>query len=335
MRLAQSLGGEAVTIPGGDRRIADDVIGYSQANNVTQIIIGKSTRSRWFEILHGSVVHDLVRRSGNISVNVIAGDEIVGEPIPKKTVGAAEGAIRSIRARMSLRSLRSPLALGVSAVIHPWFGIENVDLVFLTAVVGVAVRYGLWPSLFASVAASLCYNFFFLPPIYTFTIARSDQCRGFLLLHRHGGGRVERGGARAHAGGRGDGAARAPPSRFTLFSRKLAGVGTLDDVLWATAYQTASMLKVRVVLLLPENGSIAVKTGYPPEDILDEADLAAAKWAWENNRAGWTRFGYASRCQASVSAHAHRPWRHRRGRHRQRQGRVRFSRPISAACSMP
>ena len=68
------------------------------------------------------------------------------------------------------------------------------------------------------------------------------------------------------------------------FSRKLAGAGTLDDVLWATAYQTALMLQVRVVLLLPSNGSIAVKTGYPPEDTLDEADLAAAKWTFENDR---------------------------------------------------
>src|SRR6202030_278417 len=73
LRLAQSLGGEAVTLPASDRHIADDVIGYAHAHNVTQIIIGKSTRSRWFEILHGSVVHDLVRRSGNISVHVIAG----------------------------------------------------------------------------------------------------------------------------------------------------------------------------------------------------------------------------------------------------------------------
>jgi two-component system sensor histidine kinase KdpD len=69
-----------------------------------------------------------------------------------------------------------------------------------------------------------------------------------------------------------------------VFSKKLAGVGTLDDVLWATAYQTALMLKVRVVLLLPENGSIAVRAGYPPEDMLDEADIAAAKWAWQNDR---------------------------------------------------
>src|SRR5579862_2415532 len=90
LRLAEALGGEAVTIPGGDRSIAEDVIGYALANNVTQIIIGKSARTRWFEILHGSVVHDLVRRSGNISVNVIAGDDLTGDPIPRKTVRAAE-----------------------------------------------------------------------------------------------------------------------------------------------------------------------------------------------------------------------------------------------------
>src|SRR5436853_354286 len=75
MRLAEALGGEALTIPGVGRRIADDVINFAHANNVTQIIIGKSTRSWWFELTRGSVVHDLVRRSGNISVHVIAGDE--------------------------------------------------------------------------------------------------------------------------------------------------------------------------------------------------------------------------------------------------------------------
>ena len=77
--------------------------------------------------------------------------------------------------------------------------------------------------------------------------------------------------------------ARTTEALYT-FSRKLAGTGTLDDVLWATAYQIALMLKMRVVILLPEHGTIAVKAGYPPEDTLDEADVAAAKWAWENDR---------------------------------------------------
>ena len=283
LRLAEALGGEAITIPGGDRSIADDVIDYARANNMTQVIIGKTSRSRWFEILHGSVVHDLVRRSGNISVHVIAGDDIVGEPIPKKTVRTAEEAEPFDPRPYAIALVAVAIALGVGEAIQSWFRIENVDLVFLTAVVGVAVRYGLWPSIFASVAASLCYNFFFLPPIYTFTIADPTNVAAFFffiviaIVVSNVGARVRTQAVVAM------GRARATESLYA-FSRKLAGVGALDDVLWATAYQTALMLKVRVVLLLPENGSIAVKAGYPPEDTLDSADLAAANWAWENNR---------------------------------------------------
>lgn len=44
---------------------------FARANNVTQIVIGKSSRSWWFELVRGSVVHDFVRRAGNISVHVI------------------------------------------------------------------------------------------------------------------------------------------------------------------------------------------------------------------------------------------------------------------------
>ena len=283
LRLAQALGGEPVTIPGGDRRIADDVIGYAHANNVTQIVIGKSTRSRWFEIVHGSVVHDLVRRSGNISVHVIAGEDIVGEPIQKKTVRTAD-AEKPFDLRPYLVALAAvAVALGVGSIILPWLGIENVDLAFLTAVVGIAVRYGLWPSLFASVVASLCYNFFFLPPIYTFTITDPTNVAAFFffvvmaLVVSNVAARVRTQAITAM------GRARTTESLY-VFSRKLAGVGTLDDVLWAMAYQTALMLKVRVVLLLPENGSIAVKAGYPPEDTLGDADIAAAKWAWDSDR---------------------------------------------------
>src|SRR5215218_3152203 len=62
-------------------------------------------------------------------------------------------------------------ALGVALLLYPIAGVENVDLVFLTAVIAVAVRYGLWPSLLGCVASVLAYNFFFFAPFYTFTVA--------------------------------------------------------------------------------------------------------------------------------------------------------------------
>jgi two-component system sensor histidine kinase KdpD len=71
------------------------------------------------------------------------------------------------------------------------------------------------------------------------------------------------------------------------FSRKLAAIVSLDDLLWATAYQMAAMLKLRVVLLLPEHPdseTIVVRGAYPPEDEMDDADLAAARWCWQSNR---------------------------------------------------
>jgi two-component system, OmpR family, sensor histidine kinase KdpD len=283
LRLAEKLGGQAVTIPGGAPKIADDLIAYAESRNVTHIIVGKSSRSRWFEIVHGSVVHDLVRRSGNISVHVIAGDADGGDRVPKKTVRTADRAEAFDPKRYIVALAFVGLALGVSKVIQPRLGIENVDLVFLTAVVGVAVRYGLLPSLVASVAASLCYNFFFLPPLYQFTIADPTNIVAFFFfivmaaIVSNVAARVRTQALTAV------GRARTTESLYA-FSRKLAGAGPLDDVLWATAFQAALMLKVRVVLLLPEGDTIAVKAGYPPEDSLDEADLAAARWAWQNNQ---------------------------------------------------
>src|SRR6185312_3241692 len=283
LRLAEALGGEALTIPGVGRRIADDLVSFAQANNVTQIIIGKATRSWWFEILRGSVVHDLVRRAGNISVNVIAGDELPVSPAAKTAVQTAARP-EPFDARPYLMAL-AIMALGLVAaeLIQPIFGIENVDLVFLTAVVGVAVRFGLWPSLLASVVGSLCYNFFFLPPVYTFTITDPTNVAAFFffmliaILVSNVAARVRTQAVTAI------GRVRTTESLYA-FSRKLAGTATLDDVLWATAYQIALLLNARLGAALPDEGVITVNARYPTEDILDSADLAAARWAWENDR---------------------------------------------------
>ncbi|RYC29444.1 sensor histidine kinase KdpD [Lichenibacterium minor] len=285
LRLADRLGGEAVTVPGAGRRLADDVIAYARDNNVTHVVMGKSERSKLFELWHGSVVQDLVRRSGNISVHVIAGDAVAdGEQMPKKTVRAAHDANPTDVWPYLAGLAATIVALGGSEVVQRFFAVQTVELVFLTAIVLVAVRYGLYPSLAAVVMGSLCYNFFFLPPIYTFTIADPSNIAALFfftvvaVLVSNLAARTRSEAVVAK------GRARATEALYG-FSRKLASCGNLDDVLWATVFQVASMLKVRVVVLLPEADRIAVKAGYPPEDQLDDADIAAAKWCFDNDRA--------------------------------------------------
>ena len=138
------------------------------------------------------------------------------------------------------------------------------------------MRYGLWPSLLASVVASLCYNFFFLPPVYTFTITDPTNVAAFFffmliaVLVSNVAARVRTQAVAAH------GRARTTESLYA-FSRKLAGHRDARRRAVGDRLPDRLMLKVRVVLLLPEDGAIAVKAGYPPEDQLDEADVAAAQ----------------------------------------------------------
>lgn len=283
LRLAQHLEGDAVTVPGGDGRVSADVVAYARANNITHIVIGKSNRSRWFEILHGSVVHELVRRAGDISVHVVAGSKPTQILASRASVAVAESGWRPDWRAYLKSTMVVAAAIGFGMVLWPWLGVEHIAQIFLTGVVTVAVWFGLLPSLYASVLSAACYNFFFTDPYHTFLISRPREIISVVFFtivavivsNVAARARAQTVAAKARA--------RTTESLYS-FSRKLAGAGTLDDVLWASAHQMASMLKLRVVILLPENGTVAVRAGVPPDDTLVDADIAAARWAWEHNR---------------------------------------------------
>ena len=175
------------------------------------------------------------------------------------------------------------VATPFAMALRQYLNISNIALVYLTAVLVSAVMYGLGPSLLACLVGVLAYNFFFLPPVYSFTIADPENLVALVAFAI-----VAVIASNLAASVRGQAIAARHRAKITEdlyhFSRKLGAAVTLDDLLWATAHQIALMLKVRVVLLLPEGGSVAVKAGFPPEDMLEDADLAAAKWAWEKNR---------------------------------------------------
>ena len=202
MRLAEALGGEALTIPGVGRRIADDVIHFAHANNVTQIIIGKSTRSWWFELTRGSVVHDLVRRAGNISVHVIAGDEEgVAKPAVQTAARQEPFNPRPYHDGAAVRRDRPRRGRADPAHVR-WHRKRRS---------GVSHRRGRRRCALRPVAVDACERRgvavlqFLLPAAGLYLHHhRSDQCRRVLLLHADRASGLQRRGAGALAGRYGD-----------------------------------------------------------------------------------------------------------------------------------
>ena len=280
LRLAERMGGVAATVPAASE--ADGVIQFARANNVTHIVTMAGRGSRWQDFLAPSLAQEIVRRAGEMSVHVVPerGDA-------KDVAKPSEPARPRLDPPAFLASfVMAAVALGAGLLLRQAMAVSNVALVLLVAVLVSAVSYGLWPSLFVCLICALAYNFFFLPPLYTFTIADPENVITLLVFVLVAGiasnlaarMRTQAIIARQRA---------ATTEDLYRFSRKLTGIATLDDLLWATAYQVAHMLGLHVVLLMPainEGGGedLVVRAGYPPEDTLEGADLAAAKWAFQH-----------------------------------------------------
>jgi two-component system sensor histidine kinase KdpD len=281
LRLAEQLGGEAITIPG--REVCEELVRHATTHNVTHIVIGAPKKPTWREWFQHSISDELIRKAGDISVHVISGTEKDNAPAPRGVRTVVTTPAFDIWAYI-LATGYVAIALGVSVVLDQVLDVRNLALVFLMAVLTSAVIHGLRPALYSCILSALSFNFFFLPPRYTLTIDDPESVLALLfffgvaIIASNLTATVQRQAAGARQRAR-------TTEDLYLFSKKLAGTGTLDDVLWATAFQLASMLKVRVVLLLPEGDTIAVKAGYPPDDTLVDADIAAARWAWEHNHA--------------------------------------------------
>ncbi|WP_262272422.1 ATP-binding protein [Microvirga yunnanensis] len=175
-------------------------------------------------------------------------------------------------------------AVAVAFVLKSVIGIDDVDMVFLPAIIVIAIRYGFWPSLAACLLGALAYNFFFFPPVYTFALTDPANIANlvfFFVVAFSTSQLASRAREAALA------AARRAETTEALyaFSNKIAGIVTLDELLWATGQQIASMLKLDAVILLPDaDGKLEVAAASPPDNPMDDADVAVARQAWDQGR---------------------------------------------------
>lgn len=285
LRLAESLGAEVVTL-NVERSVATELLGFARSRNVSRIVVGRPRRRRLLAFARESVADRIVREAADFEVTIVSADP---EEARKSIIAAGglrpERTLKGYLWALVAVAVASALAFGVDA----YFPVASLALVFLMSVLFTAVRFGLWPSLLASVASFLAYNFFFTEPQHTFFVHSRDDILTltlFLAVALVTGNLASR--LKAQAAGQRAIARRT--ANLYEFSRKVASAASRDDVVWAAVHHVASTLQCRSVVLAPSGHPAALQVvgGYPPEDQLAARDRGAAEWAWERGEpAGW------------------------------------------------
>ena len=277
VRLAERLGAETATLSGED--VAEEIINYARAQNVTKIVIGKTAVPRWRQLLRGSVVDDLLRLSGVIDVYVIQGaSDSTMKPARRQP----------LRRPVSVNGYLWALAAVAVAGLVAWalraagFAETNQAIVFLLAVAVAAARLGLGPGITAAVVGVLAFDFFFVPPRLTFAVQDFQYLITLLvmlavaLLAGALAGRVRRQVQTAR------GREKRLAALYAL-SRELSAVSGAHQLAAAAERQVSGIFGSAVAIYLPhEGGRLEPVVSSIGREQLGRREIAVATWAYEH-----------------------------------------------------
>lgn len=174
-QLLLEVGGTYHEVGAAD--VAEGLVSFAAAEHGTQLVLGASGRSRWAELLRGSIINRVIRLSHGIDVHVITtGEEAERRvrPLPRpKGLAALPASRRGLGVLLATVGL--PLLTIVLAARRDHVGFGSVLLLYLALVVAVSAIDGMWPAVGAAIVASLLVNWYFTAPLHRFTIAESEN----------------------------------------------------------------------------------------------------------------------------------------------------------------
>ncbi len=283
LRLAEQLGAETITLRG--RSIAAEIVTFARQRNITKIVAGKPTRPRWKDLLFRSPVDELVRLSGEIEVDVIA-----GEPAEEKEAPVLVQPKRIRRADYELGLFYFILATGLAFLMYPYFDLPNLIMVYLLAVMVTAIHCGRGPAILNSFLSVLAFDVCFVPPRWSLTVEEAKYIVTFAVMFlvalviSHLATLIRRQAEAARLQERQTAAMHA-------LSRQLAGTRGVEKILQVAVTQISEIFECQVVALLPdEKEQLHVAAGDLSavfhKDIRKE--LGVAQWTYKAGQmAGW------------------------------------------------
>jgi two-component system sensor histidine kinase KdpD len=272
MKLAASLGAEVQTLTGND--IPAELLRFAKFENATQIVIGRSRGGFFSELLRRSLPHELIRQTQDIAIHVVT-----------REAEAVAASRRSVW-RLSVEplaflyaALAVAVVVGAGKLLTQLTPIPNLSVLFLLGVLMIAMGFGIWPAIFASLLSFAAFNFFFIEPLHTFTIAEPYE---LLALTTFLVAAVVTSTLAGHVRGQAKVSAHRMRSmrRLYEFTRRLSGLATLDSVAEGAASEIHTSLGRDAIVLLAHGDDLEVTAAWPPQDELDAAAMTAARWAY-------------------------------------------------------
>jgi two-component system sensor histidine kinase KdpD len=227
----------------------------------------------------GSIVDTLVQGSGEIDVYVISGDRDDSRPLPPRP-WPRQASWAPYGAAVATVAISTALAWAM----HPYFALSNLIMAYLLGVIVVATRYGRGPSLLASLLSVAAFDFFFVPPYFTFAVSDTQYLVTFavmLVVALVISSLAVRIRAQAES-------ARERERRMAALyamSRELASTRGVDRLLEVAVRHIAEVFRTRVVVLLPQpDGRLAPGEGAAAQFPMDATELAVSQWVHEHGQ---------------------------------------------------
>ena len=272
-QLAERLGGEVVLLRAGE--VAKTLIQHAAERRASLVLVGQSQPRLRRRLFGGGLASRLLRNARGLEINVLDSDEEQHQPRqrPVQSLVWFDYALAPVAT-----VLASALAWAVSSVLP----LPNISLVFLAAVLLVAVRSSLGPALVCAVLSFLTYDFLFIPPNFSFAIQREEDVLTllfFLLMAALTGNLAAR--QRRQLQALRD--TQEETSELLDLSRKLTAATDRQAVVSAAAQHLLGWNDLQLCLVNRDGqGGWKVETGGPLQ--FNEAERAAADWAWQHDQ---------------------------------------------------
>ncbi|MBK5400176.1 sensor histidine kinase KdpD [Pseudomonas sp. TH39(2020)] len=272
-QLAERLGGEVVLLRAGE--VAKTLIQHAAERRASLVLVGQSRQRLRRRLFGGGLASRLLRDARGLEINVLDSDHEQHQPRQR----SAQSLVWFDYALALVATvLASALAWAVASVLP----LPNISLVFLAAVLLVAVRSSLGPALACAALSFLTYDFLFIPPNFSFAIQREEDVLTllfFLLMAALTGNLAAR--QRRQLQALRD--TQEETTELLDLSRKLTAATDRQAVVSAAAQHLDGWSDLQLCLLNQDGqGGWKVETGGPLE--FSEAERAAADWAWHHDQ---------------------------------------------------